>query len=199
MYTYLSCKHSCGVIEPWAAIIIGSVAGVLYLWSSDLLVRLCIDDAVDAIPVHGFGGLWGLIATGLFASPGALGQYFGTDHFEHVGWFYSFGRGSGDAALLACQLIALICILFWVCATMLPFFLLLNYWGLFRSDGLEELVGLDASYHDWTPVKVKEEVSERHIQEYMKKNRKKRGDRFREDAEEEDGEQDLGGVDRFAG
>lgn len=181
---------------------IGAIAGLLFWWSSNVLVKYCIDDAVDAIPVHLSGGMWGLIATGLFASPKALSQYCGDEYSGHVGWFYSFGRGSGDAALLACQIIALLFIVAWVSVIMFPFFLILNYLGIFRSDGLEELVGLDASYHDWTPIQVKDEVSNRHIREYMKQNNRKYyssdSERSRtKSSEEADGDQDDGGVDRI--
>merc|ERR1712086_547184 len=54
----------CSTVEPWAAIIIGLIAGVVYVLASKLLVKLKIDDAVDAIPVHFFNGMWGCIATG---------------------------------------------------------------------------------------------------------------------------------------
>jgi Amt family ammonium transporter len=193
---------SCGVIEPWAAIVIGAIAGLLFWWSSNVLVKYCIDDAVDAIPVHLSGGIWGLIATGLFASPKALSQYFGDEYSGHAGWFYSLGHGSGDAALLACQIIALLFIVAWVSVIMFPFFLILKYLGIFRSDGLEELVGLDASYHDWTPIQVKDEVSNKHIREYMKQNNRKYyssdSERSRtKSSEEADGDQDDGGVDRI--
>jgi len=69
---------------------------------------------------------------------------FGTD--EHVGWFYSLGRGSFDATLLGNQILATGFIFGWVTCTMWPFFLTLNYLGWFRADSLEELVGLDLSY-----------------------------------------------------
>ena len=42
----------CSVVESWASIIIGLIAGVLYWAFSKLLVKRRIDDAVDAIPVH---------------------------------------------------------------------------------------------------------------------------------------------------
>lgn len=43
---------SCGLIEPWAAVVIGIVAGLLYMAGSWTLLKFCIDDVVDAIPVH---------------------------------------------------------------------------------------------------------------------------------------------------
>ena len=49
----------CGTVENWAGATIGAVAGLIYLVGSSLLVRLKLDDAVDAIPVHMFNGtLW---------------------------------------------------------------------------------------------------------------------------------------------
>jgi len=117
-----SITGSCGVIEPWAATVIGVVAGQLYLLSSHLLGKWCIDDAVDAIPVHFTSGVWGVIATGLFASPSGLSQYYGRSDNLHVGWFYSWGRGSGDASLLACQIIGVLFIIGWVSVIMTPFF-----------------------------------------------------------------------------
>jgi len=136
----------CGVVEPWAAMLIGAVAGLLYLGGSNLLIKLRLDDAVDAIPVHMLNGIWGLVAVGLLACPRHLEMTFGTE-IAHVGWFYSFARGSGDARLLGAQLVGILFILVWCLVIMLPFFVLLDWKGWFRSDPLEEIVGLDTSYH----------------------------------------------------
>ena len=43
---------ACAVVDNWASIVIGLVAGALYLGGSKLIVKRRIDDAVDAIPVH---------------------------------------------------------------------------------------------------------------------------------------------------
>lgn len=187
---------SCGLVEPWAALLIGFVAGLLYLLASHLLVKFCIDDAVDAIPVHLVGGTWGVIATGLFASPRQLKFWYGlsdSNLVEHVGWFYSWGRGSGDFTLLACQLVGLIFILAWSTVTMFPFFFILNYMGLFRADALEEIVGLDVSYHGYTPRSFKdEEVSTERVNEYLARS----GRRYRYNLDPNP-EEDNEGVDRF--
>jgi ammonia channel protein AmtB len=135
---------SCAIIENWAAYLIGAIAGVIYLGGSVALIKMKLDDAVDAIPVHLFNGTWGLLAVGLFASPGRQLDAYGTD--EHTGWFYSIGKGSMDGTLLLNQLLGLLFILGWVTTTMLPFYLWLNYMGWFRADSLEELVGLDLAY-----------------------------------------------------
>jgi len=183
---------SCGVIEPWTAIVIGGVAGLLYLYSSSLLDRLCIDDAVDAIPVHLVGGTWGVIATGLFSSPKALTELFGYEP-DHIGWFYSWGRGSGDFSLLGCQLIGLLFIYGWILGIMTPFFFTLNYMGMFRSDSLEEVVGLDVSYHGYNVHTLQGEVKEADLQEYYRKTKRYE---FVEPAGDEN-DVDVGNVDRF--
>ena len=105
------------------------------------MVRFRIDDAVEAIPVHLGPGIWGVVAVGLFASPRRLLEIYG--HANHPGFFYSFTHGGADAVLLGTNLVGLLFIMAWVLATMLPFFLILSYLGWFRTDSLEEIIGLD--------------------------------------------------------
>jgi Amt family ammonium transporter len=107
---------------------------------------LRLDDAVDAIPVHMMNGMWGLLAVGLMASPDKLELAYGQPK-PHVGWFFSWARGSGDARLLAAQIVGMLWIFGWCLGVMMPFFIWLDWKGWFRSDPLEEIVGLDTSYH----------------------------------------------------
>eukprot|EP00563_Minutocellus_polymorphus_P013536 CAMPEP_0181070008 /NCGR_PEP_ID=MMETSP1070-20121207/27257_1 /TAXON_ID=265543 /ORGANISM="Minutocellus polymorphus, Strain NH13" /LENGTH=532 /DNA_ID=CAMNT_0023150865 /DNA_START=158 /DNA_END=1756 /DNA_ORIENTATION=+ len=158
----------CALMEPWAAIIVGFIAGLLYLWFSNILVKKCIDDAVDAIPVHMINGFWGLIATGLFAAPRHMERVYGTS--EHVGWFYEWGRGRGNFNLMGCQLIGALFILAWVTAIMLPFFIVLNYLGWFRADALEEIVGLDISYHGGS-YQSADAVKDEHLAAFNKRKK----------------------------
>jgi hypothetical protein len=157
---------SCGVIEYWAALVIGAVAGVLYLVASEALVRFKIDDAVDAVPVHLTNGAWGVLATGLFASPGRCQDAIGPS-FTHAGLFYTF-RTRVDFTLLVCQLVEFSFIIGWTTAMMFPFFMWLNYMGWFRSDSLEELVGLDISYHGGHQYE-EEMVQEQFVKAFMDK------------------------------
>jgi Amt family ammonium transporter len=71
-----------GFVGPMSAIIIGLVAGVLCYLAINLKSKFKYDDALDVVAVHGCGGTWGAIATGLFASKainpaGADGLFFG--------------------------------------------------------------------------------------------------------------------------
>jgi Ammonium Transporter Family len=130
----------CAVVEPWAALLIGMVAGWIYIAMDVLLLRWKLDDAVAAIQVHLGSGSWGIVATGLLASPSRMLAAFGTD--SHGGWFY----GASSDNLLPAQLAGALFIIIWTMLTTVPFFLLLDYLGMFRVNALEELIGLDMSY-----------------------------------------------------
>ncbi len=63
-----------------SALVIGIGAGVLCYMAVFLKAKLGYDDAFDVVAVHGVGGTWGALATGLFANPvfgGASGLFFG--------------------------------------------------------------------------------------------------------------------------
>ena len=71
-----------GYVTPTSAIIIGLIAGVLSNLVSTWRARTRLDDTVDVFACHGVGGIWGSIATGLFAttavnSAGANGLFYG--------------------------------------------------------------------------------------------------------------------------
>ncbi|KAB2889801.1 MAG: ammonium transporter [Desulfobulbaceae bacterium] len=68
---------ACGFVTPLWAIVIGGVAGVLCYLGVILKSKLGYDDALDVVAVHGIGGLWGALATGIFASVGAQGLLYG--------------------------------------------------------------------------------------------------------------------------
>jgi ammonium transporter, Amt family len=135
-----------GVVEPWAAIVTGAVGGALYLGGTNLLIKYRLDDAVDAIPVHMLNGIWGAIAVGLFASKRFLELTYGKE-MDHIGFFNSFSNGGADGRLLAANCVGVVWVCFWVFGIMMPFFIWLDWKGWFRSDPLEEIVGLDTSYH----------------------------------------------------
>jgi ammonium transporter, Amt family len=71
-----------GFVAPLPAIVIGAGAGVLCFSAVRMKSRLGYDDALDVVGVHGVGGIWGALATGLFASTmvnpaGANGLFYG--------------------------------------------------------------------------------------------------------------------------
>lgn len=62
----VSITAGCATTTPLFSIIIGGVAAVVYILSTQALLKLKIDDVVSAVAVHGFGGVWGTLAAGLF-------------------------------------------------------------------------------------------------------------------------------------
>jgi len=71
-----------GYVGPLSAIVIGGVGGILCYNACNLKSRLGYDDSLDVVGVHGVGGTWGALATGLFASKavndaGGNGLFFG--------------------------------------------------------------------------------------------------------------------------
>jgi len=61
---------AAGFVGPMPALIIGIGAGVFCYGAVQLLVRLKVDDALSVWGVHGIGGTWGALATGLFVGVG---------------------------------------------------------------------------------------------------------------------------------
>lgn len=73
---------AAGFVSPLSAIVIGVGGGVFCYTACNLKAKLGYDDSLDVVGVHGVGGTWGAIATGLFASKainaaGADGLFFG--------------------------------------------------------------------------------------------------------------------------
>ncbi|WP_022669864.1 ammonium transporter [Hippea alviniae] len=75
---------AAGFVNSLGALIIGAVSGVLgFLGASYLKFVFDYDDSLDAFGVHGLNGIWGALATGLFADPsinGAKGLFYGNFH-----------------------------------------------------------------------------------------------------------------------
>lgn len=66
----VSITPAAGFVDLSAALIIGLVAGVLgFICVSKLKHKMGYDDSLDAFGVHGMCGLWGALATGIFANP----------------------------------------------------------------------------------------------------------------------------------
>ncbi|MCK5241908.1 ammonium transporter [bacterium] len=73
---------AAGFVGPMAAIIIGALVSPICFAAIQLKNKLGYDDSLDAFGVHGVGGTWGALATGLFASTainagGANGLFYG--------------------------------------------------------------------------------------------------------------------------
>jgi Amt family ammonium transporter len=73
---------AAGFVGPVSALMIGGLAGVICYMGVLAKSKLGYDDSLDVVGIHGLGGTWGALATGLFASKvvnpdGANGLFFG--------------------------------------------------------------------------------------------------------------------------
>ena len=126
---------AAGFVSPLSAIIIGIGGGVFCYTACNLKAKLGYDDSLDVVGVHGVGGTWGAIATGLFASKainaaGADGLFF------------------GNHGQLWIQIVAVVAT--WIFAfvgTLIILGILKALMGLRVSDE-EERMGLDLSQHN---------------------------------------------------
>jgi Amt family ammonium transporter len=71
-----------GYVEPMEALAIGIGAGVLCYIAVQVRVRIKLDDSLDVVGVHGVGGIWGALATGLFANSEVSGIDFADGLFH---------------------------------------------------------------------------------------------------------------------
>ena len=63
---------------PWAAVLVGAIAGVIVVFSIIFFDSIKIDDPVGAISVHGICGIWGTLAVGIFGGANFTTQLIGT-------------------------------------------------------------------------------------------------------------------------
>ncbi len=124
-----------GYVTPMGAILIGLGAGVFcYLAVTWIKHRIGVDDALDVWGVHGVGGTWGALATGLLATVAVNGT--GAN-----GLFY------GNPAQLGSQAIAVAASWIWAAAITWVILKLVDVTIGLRVKPEEELAGLDASVH----------------------------------------------------
>jgi Amt family ammonium transporter len=139
----------CAFVEPWAAAVIGIIAGVLVIESIFIVEKkFKIDDPVGAISVHGVNGLFGVLAVGIFSS-GKYGAGWNlttkgeaADATGVTGFLYDFGLGLKQ---LVSQAIGAAVIIFVMGGIVYAFFRIQDKLtkGGIRPSAEEELAGLD--------------------------------------------------------
>ena len=74
----------CDHCEPWSSCVIGLIGGIVYTMACKFMEAIGVDDPIEAAQVHGFTGMWGLIAVGIFDNQNGLisdsgdsGKFFG--------------------------------------------------------------------------------------------------------------------------
>jgi Amt family ammonium transporter len=129
---------ACAFVAPWAAIVIGFVAGVIVVLGVLLVDRIGIDDPVGAIAAHGMSGVWGTLALGFLTVP-ELAEKLATGK---AGLFY--GGGLDQLGTQALGLLAVGAFTF--TASFAVLFLFKVTFGIRTEPEVEE-AGLDVSEH----------------------------------------------------
>ncbi|MFP4193517.1 MAG: ammonium transporter [Desulfosalsimonas sp.] len=126
---------AAGFVNMPAALVIGAVAGVLGFFSvARLKQKLGYDDSLDAFGVHGICGMWGALATGIFANP-------------------SISEGSagllyGNPGQVVIQLVSIVAtVAFTAAATFVVVLAVKLAAGGLRVENESEITGLDSSVH----------------------------------------------------
>jgi Amt family ammonium transporter len=114
----------CASMTPIFAILTGLISSVIYLWGENLLIKFKIDDVVGAVSVHGFCGVWGTLAAGIF---------YADDMF--------------NVAIIGIQLVGIVAAFVWVFPTMFIFFKIIDGLMGLRATTEQELQGLDFAEH----------------------------------------------------
>jgi Amt family ammonium transporter len=131
----VSITPACGFVGPLSAVAIGILGGIFsYVAVTALKPKVGYDDSLDVFGVHGIGGMWGTLATGLFAQKaineaGANGLFFGNTKLFLVQGLY-----------------LLVCLAYAAAMTWVLFILVDALFGM-RVTREDEMVGLDLAQH----------------------------------------------------
>lgn len=124
-----------GFVTPFSSVWIGLIGGIVCFWGVfSLKKKFGYDDALDAFGLHGLGGTWGGIATGLFATTSVNAD--GAN-----GLFY------GDISLLWKQLIAIAATYLFVAIVTYAIIKIVSIFFKLRASEDEESLGLDLTLH----------------------------------------------------
>lgn len=118
----------CAFVDQWSAIIIGAISGIIVIYATLLIDNMKIDDPVGAVAVHGFNGVFGTIAVGLFDTSAGL---FTT----------------GQVSLLGVQLLGAVVVTVWGLLGGAIIAKIAEATVGLRATEEEEEEGLDMSYH----------------------------------------------------
>jgi Amt family ammonium transporter len=127
----------CAFVAPWAAVVIGCVAGIIVchgVWFFDHVAK--VDDPCGAVSVHGLCGVWGLLAVGIFAD-GTYG-----DGWNGVGGTVR-GLLYGGTGQLGAQVVMIVVNVAWAFAVTYGLFRLVGRVMELRVSPEAELEGLD--------------------------------------------------------
>jgi Amt family ammonium transporter len=126
----------CAFVAPWAASLIGIVAGFLVVGSVLFWDRMKVDDPCGAISVHGVCGAWGVLALGIFAD-GTYGAGWNGIDGGVKGLLY------GDASQLVAQAVDVVVNFAWAFGVTMILFSIVKLFVKIRVSPEAEIEGLD--------------------------------------------------------
>jgi Amt family ammonium transporter len=130
----------CAWVEPWAAVVIGAIAGPIVVYGSRALETfLKLDDPVWAVACHMLCGLWGLLAVGIFAD-GTYGVYVTEEP-------YVSGLIDGNSTQIVAQLVSMGVVVTWTAVTSAIIFFVIKMTIGLRVSEEDEIGGVDATEH----------------------------------------------------
>jgi Amt family ammonium transporter len=121
-----------GFVSPMSSLAIGGIAGGLCYFAVQLRAKMGVDDSLDVVGVHGVGGTWGALATGIFAAA-YIGGFDGLVH--------------GEASQLGKQAVAVVATMAYSGVMTFVILKVLDAVMGLRVTEEEEILGLDASQH----------------------------------------------------
>jgi ammonium transporter, Amt family len=124
---------AAGYVTPMGAVILGVVVCPLCYGAILIKGKLGYDDSLDVFGVHGIGGLAGVLALGVLATPALTGQ--------------AGGLLAGNADLLLAQVIAAAAVAIYTVAVTLLLLLVIDRFLGLRVSAEEEELGLDLTQH----------------------------------------------------
>mmetsp|Transcript_10454 Transcript_10454/g.13560 ORF Transcript_10454/g.13560 Transcript_10454/m.13560 type:complete len:593 (+) Transcript_10454:268-2046(+) len=140
----VSITGCCAYVDFYVGPVVGFIAAISYNAGSNLMTKLRIDDPLDAAAVHGCGGVWGTLATGLFVNP-----FHSNKANLMKGLFFGGGK------LLLIQILGTVVILIWGGSVITMLLLLLKKLAAWfknfpdiRASKDAEILGLDCAYYD---------------------------------------------------
>jgi ammonium transporter, Amt family len=126
---------AAGFVTPGSAVVIGFGAGVVCFFAVELLKStLQVDDALDVFAVHGVGGIWGALATGIFADAAYNG--IGSDGLIYGGFGQFFK-----------QVVAVGVVVVYAAAASFVILKVIDLAIGLRVPEQDEVLGLDSSQH----------------------------------------------------
>jgi len=139
----VSITAGCASMTPEFAIVTGALGGVIAVLGARLLLRLKVDDVVGAVPVHGFAGVWGTLAAGIF-----------------------YADNPFDLNQILVQVLGILAAFFWTFGLSYLIYLLVDKTLGLRCDSQHEQRGLDVTEHaelgypEFSPIKLHKSVAE---------------------------------------